>query len=64
MKTNIIKGNLELYERIEHLEEENNILKEKNKDYKNFLEILEKWFNDEDRNNNNSINIDCGTYEL
>jgi hypothetical protein len=61
MKTNCIKGNLELYERIEHLEKENDILREKNKDYKRFLEILEQWFTDEDRNNKD---IDCGTYEL
>jgi hypothetical protein len=65
MKTNCIKGNLELYERIERLEEENNILKEQVNDCIDFIRILEQWFKDgEDRNNNNSINIDCGTYEL
>lgn len=57
MNTNLIKE-------VTELKKENDILKEKNKDYERFLEILENWFNSEDRNNNNSINIDCGTYEL
>lgn len=57
MNTNLIKE-------VTELKKENDILKEKNKDYERFLEILEKWFNDEDRNNNNLINIDCGTYDL
>lgn len=57
MNTNLIKEFTEL-------KKENDILKEKNKDYERFLEILENWFNSEDRNNNNSLNIDCGTYEL
>jgi hypothetical protein len=63
MKTNCIKGNLELYERIERLEEENIKLKEQVNDCIDFIRILEQWFNDTDENNN-SINIDCGTYEL
>lgn len=57
MNTNLIKE-------VTELKKENDILKEKNKDYKQFLEILEKWFNSEDRNNNKDLNIDCGTYEL
>lgn len=62
MKTNSIKGNLELYERIEHLEKENIKLKEKVNDCIDFIRILEDWFSDtEDRNNKD---IDCGKYEL
>jgi hypothetical protein len=64
MKTNIIKNEIELHKRIEHLEKENIELKEKVNDCIDFIRVLEQWFNDEDRNNNNSINIDCGTYEL
>ena len=55
MNTNLIKE-------VTELKKENDILREKNKDYKRFLEILEQWFTDEDRNNNKDI--DCGTYEL
>lgn len=55
MNTNLIKE-------VTELKKENDILREKNKDYKRFLEVLEQWFNDtEDRNNKD---IDCGTYEL
>ena len=57
MNTNLIKE-------VTELKKENDILKEKNKDYERFLEILENWFNSEDRNNNNNKDIDCGTYEL
>lgn len=63
MKTNLIKGNLDLYERIEQLEKENNQLKEKNKDCKKFLEVLEQWFQDTEDHNINK-DIDCGVYEL
>lgn len=63
MKTNCIKGNLELYERIQHLEKENIELKEKVNDCIDFIRVLEQWFNDEDRNNKD-LSIDCGTYEL
>lgn len=63
MKTNSIKGNLELYERIEHLEKQNELLEEKVSDCMKFIKILDDWFTDEDRNNKD-ISIDCGTYEL
>ena len=63
MKTNGIRGNLKLYERIEHLEKENIKLKEKVNDCIDFIRILEQWFTDEDHNNNNGIDIDCGKYE-
>lgn len=53
MNTNLIKEFTEL-------KRENDILREKNKDYKRFLEILEQWFNSEDCNNKD---IDCGVYE-
>lgn len=61
MKTNYIKRNLELYERIEHLEEENNILKQQVNDCIDFIRVLEQWFKDtEEQPKNNSI--DMGTY--
>lgn len=56
MNTNLIKE-------VSEMKKEINILKEKNKDYKRFLDILEQWFNNKDRNDNNK-DIDCGTYEL
>lgn len=62
MKTNSIKGNLELYGRIEHLERENIELKEKVNDCIDFIRVLEQWFNDEDRRNNKD-SIECGEYE-
>lgn len=58
MKTNYIKRNLELYERIEHLEEENNILKQQVNDCTDFIRVLEQWFKDTEENNE----IDMGTY--
>lgn len=62
MKTNSIRENLKLYERIEHLEKENIELKEKVNDCIDFIRILEQFLNNkEDRRNND---IDCGTYEL
>lgn len=61
MKTNSINKTLDMYNKIEHLEEENKQLKEKNKDYKKILEILEQWFKDtEEQPKNNSM--DLGTY--
>ena len=59
MKTNSIKGNLELYERIERLEEENIKLKEQVNDCVEFIKILEQWFKSEEIDNQS---IDCGTY--
>lgn len=60
MKTNSIKGNLELYERIEHLEKQNELLEEKVSDCLKFIQILDEWFSDVDSNKD----IDCGVYEL
>lgn len=60
MKTNNIKGNLELYERIERLERENVNLQEKVNDCTEFIRILEEWLADDDDTDNQSI--DCGTY--
>lgn len=61
MKTNSINKTLDMYNQIEHLEEENKQLKEKNKDYKKILEVLEQWFKDtEEQPKNNSM--DLGTY--
>lgn len=64
MKTNNIKGNLELYERIESLEKENIELKEKVNDCTEFIKILEQWFNDVDTDDTETNNncIDMGTY--
>ena len=61
MKTNCIKGNLELYERIEHLEEENIKLKEQVNDCIDFIRILEAWFKDTEEQPENNC-IDMGTY--
>lgn len=61
MKTNSIKGNLELYERIERLEEENTQLKEKVNDCVEFIRVLEAWFKDTEEQPENNC-IDCGTY--
>ena len=61
MKTNNIKGNLELYERIERLEEENIQLKEQVNDCVDFIRILEKWFKDEEIEEENNC-IDIGVY--
>ena len=63
MNTNLIKGNLELYERIERLEEENIKLKEQVNDCIDFIRILEQWFRDTEETEENN-GIDCGTYEL
>lgn len=46
MKTNLIKE-------VTELKKENEILKEKNKDYKKILEILDAWFQDTEEENNN-----------
>lgn len=65
MKTNCIKGNLELYERIEHLEKENIKLKEKVNDCIDFIRVLEQWFKDEEteiEEENKNNGIDLGTY--
>lgn len=58
MNTNLIKE-------VTELKKENDILREKNKDYKRFLEILEQWFNDEEteiEEENKNNGIDLGTY--
>lgn len=65
MKTNCIKGNLELYERIEQLEKENIELKEKVNDCIDFIRVLEQWFKDEEteiEEENKNNGIDLGTY--
>lgn len=58
MNTNLIKE-------VTELKKENDILREKNKDYKRFLEILEQWFKDEEteiEEENKNNGIDLGTY--
>ena len=59
MKTNNIKNELSLHNRIEHLEEENIKLKEQVNDCIDFIKILEQWFQSEETDNQS---IDCGTY--
>lgn len=59
MKTNSINKTLDMYERIDKLEEENEQLKEKVSDCIAFIRILDDWFSDVDNNNNDG---DMGTY--
>lgn len=57
--TNSINKTLDMYERIDKLEEENEQLKEKVSDCIAFIRILDDWFSDVDNNNNDG---DMGTY--
>ena len=59
MKTNNINKTLDMYNQIEHLEEENKQLKEKVNDCIAFIKILDEWFSDTEEENNG---IDLGTY--
>ena len=59
MKTNQMRNEVELHNRIEKLEVENVELKEKVNDCLKFIQILEDWFSDEENNG-----IDCGTYNV
>lgn len=61
MKTNNIKNELSLHNRIERLEEENIKLKEQVNDCVDFIRILEAWFKSEEIDIDNQ-SIDCGTY--
>ena len=61
MKTNSIKGSLNLYQRIEELEKENKQLKEYAEDCTEFIRILEEWLKDDEEEFENNT-IDMGTY--
>lgn len=60
MKTNQMRNEVELHNRIEKLKHENIELKEKVNDCVAFIKILEEWFQDTEENND----IDCGTYNV
>lgn len=60
MKTNSINKTLDMYERIDKLEKQNELLEEKVSDCLKFIRILDDWFSDVEENKD----IDCGTYEL
>ena len=60
MKTNQMRNEVELHNRIESLEKENVDLKEKVSDCVAFIKILEEWLADDEENND----IDCGTYNV
>lgn len=59
MKTNSINKTLDMYERIDKLEKQNELLEEKVSDCLKFIRILDDWFSDVEEENNG---IDLGTY--